>query len=126
MPFVIKGPSITINDGTYPAVLESVTTEPSQNPSIPGDVRRWTFLVEHDGKVEPLEALSSDATSPRSKVYAWLTALIGREPKAGETIEDPTGARCLLQITHNEKGFPKVSNVMPYAEPQQTIEGLPR
>jgi hypothetical protein len=126
VPFTIQGPQLEIADGTYPAVLESVTTEPSKTPTIPGDVRRWTFLIEHDGKVEPMDALSSTGTGPKTKSYAWLTALIGREPKAGETIEDPTGARCLLQITHNEKGFPKVSNVMPYAEPQQTIEGLPR
>lgn len=126
MPFEIKGPSIEIEDGTYPGTLQSVTTEPSKTASIPGDVRRWTWLVEHAGKIEPLEVLSSTGTGPKTKAYAWLTALIGRAPKAGEVIEDPIGTRALLQIVHNEKGYPTIAAVMPYAEPQQTLPGVPR
>lgn len=126
MPFTIQAPQVEIADGTYPAMLQGVTTEPSRTPSIPGDARKWTFLVEHDGKVDPIDALSSTGTGPKTKAYKWLTVLLGRAPQAGEVIEDPTGVRVLVQIIHNEAGFPKIENLLPYVEPQQTLPGVPR
>jgi hypothetical protein len=126
MPITIGGGSqIEIKDGTYPAVLESIETVASPSATIAGDARRWTFLVEHDGKVEPLSVFSSMNTGPKTKAYAWLTALLGEAPKSGQTY-DPVGKRCLLQVNHKESGWPDVAAVLPYAEPQQTIEGLPR
>ena len=123
MPFQITGPSLEIADGTYPAILEKV--EEYKHDTY-GDGRKWHWLVEHDGKVDPLSSITSNNTGPASKVYKYLSALLGRELKAGEKIEDPTGSRCLLQITHNSKGFPKVEAVLPFVNPQQTLEGIPR
>jgi len=104
MPFTIQGPQLEIADGTYPAVLESVTTEPSKTPTIPGDVRRWSFLVEHDGKVEPMDALSSTGTGPKTKSYAWLTALIQRPGKRSR-IRQAQGA-CFRSRTMR-RAFPR-------------------
>jgi hypothetical protein len=128
MPITIGGggSQIEIKDGTYPAVLESIETVPSPSATIAGDARRWTFLVEHDGKVEPLSVFSSMNTGPKTKAYAWLTALLGEAPKAGKTYEEPVGKRVLVKVVHKESGWPDVAEVLPYAEPQQTIEGLPR
>jgi len=70
--------------------------------------------------------LTSANTGPQSTSYARLTALLGRAPKSGETIQDPTGSRVLLTITKNEKGFPKVVAIAPYSDPQQVLEGVPR
>ena len=122
MPFEIPV-SVEIDDGTYPATLESV--EPYEHPQY-GLGRKWAWLIEHDGKLDSLTSITSGNTGPKSKAYAWLTALLGRAPKAGEKIEDPTGTRVLLQITHNDKGFPQVAAVLPYVAPQQELPGIPR
>jgi len=125
MPFTIPN-TLVIDDGVYPAVFEGVTEEQGQF----GLMRKWTFLVEHavDGvtKVDAITQITSGNTGPQSKSYQWLTALLGRAPAAGEEIDDPTGTKCLVTIAHNEKGFPKVTQVSPVVEPQQTLPGIPR
>ena len=123
MPFQITGPSLEIVDGIYPATLEKV--EEYKHDTY-GDGRKWHWLIEHDGTIDSLSSITSNNTGPKSKTYAYLEALTGRPLKAGEQIEDPTGTRILLQITHNDKGFPQVAAVLPYVEPQQALPGLPR
>lgn len=122
MPFEIPV-TVEIADGTYPATLENVDSY--THPQF-GEGRKWGWLIEHDGKIDSLTSITSNNTGPKSKAYGWLTALLGRPPKAGERIEDPTGTRVLLKITHNDKGFPQVAEVLPYVAPQQELPGLPR
>jgi hypothetical protein len=114
--------TVEIADGTYPAVVESIESGTGSF----GPQRKWSFLVEHDGKIDSISAITSGNTGPRSKAYAFLSGLLGRAPLAGEKIDDPTGTRCLVTITHNEKGFPTIGAVAPYQEPQQTLPGVPR
>ena len=121
MPFEItKG--VDIPEGSYPATLERVESGKGNF----GDFRTWHWLVEVNGNIESLRQFTSANTGPNSQSYKQLTALIGRPPQAGETIEDPTGSRVILQIGKNEKGYPKVTEVLPFVEPQQTIPGIPR
>ena len=61
-------------------------------------MRKWTWLVEHDGAIDAHTEMSSANTSPKSKSFAWLTGLLGKEPQVGERYEDPTGTRVLLQL----------------------------
>lgn len=114
--------TVEIDDGVYPAVLENVETAEGNF----GQYRKWSFLVDHDGKVDSLSALTSANTGPKSKSYAWLTVLFGKAPQAGEKLESPTGTRVLVTITHNDKGFPTVSDIAAYSEPQQVLPGVPR
>ena len=114
--------TIVIDDGTYPGVLERVESDQGQF----GTFRKWHWLVDHDGKVDPLSVITSGNTGPQSKSYKWLTALLGRAPQAGEKLETPAGTRVLLKIGHNEKGFATVLEVLSYSEPQQVMEGVPR
>jgi hypothetical protein len=124
MPFEISaGTQLQVPDGTYPAVLESVIEESGGKF---GAQRKWTFLVEHDGKIDSLSGLSSTNTSPGSKSYQWLSALLGKEPQVGERYEDPTGTRVLLQLKKNDKGYMKIEAVLPFEEPQQVLPGVPR
>lgn len=122
MPFEIPT-SLEIADGTYPATLEKV--ESYTHPQY-GDGRKWFWLIENNGSIDSLSTITSSNTGPKSKSYAYLSALLKRELKAGEKIEDPTGSRVLLTITHNDKGFPQVAQVLPFQEPQQELPGLPR
>ena len=114
--------TVEITDGTYPAVVESIVSgEGSYGPQ-----RTWSFLVEHDGKIDSISAITSGHMGPRSKAYAFLSGLLGRPLKAGEKIDDPTGSRCLVQVTHNEKGYPTIAAVQQYVAPQQELPGIPR
>lgn len=123
MPFTIeapKGPDIPA--GTYKAQLLKVETGQGQF----GSQRKWFWLVNVDGKGEELSVLSSTNTSPSSKSYKWLTALLGKAPQVGETIEDPTGKTVMLNIGPNDKGYPTILDIIPIVEPVQTEAGIPR
>ena len=119
--------TVNIEPGNYPAILEKVEVDNGQF----GEFRKWHWLVEtkdEDGrtKIESLTQLTSANTGPQSKSYQQLTALLGEAPKAGSSVESPTGKRVLLTIGKNAKGFPQVELVSPIVEPQQTLPGIPR
>lgn len=126
--FEIKNSGPDIPDGSYPAVLERI----EQDKGKFGDMLKWHWLVEvpaHDGKdaaIESLTQLTSANTGTGSVFYKVITALLQKELKAGDTAEDPTGSPAILVISRNEKGFPKVTDVLPKVDPQQTIPGIPR
>lgn len=123
MPFTIDPPKgANIPDGTYKAQLLSVGSSNGQF----GVQREWFWLVDVNNVGEELKAFSSGNTSPGSKAYKWLTALLGRAPQTGETIEDPTGKTVMLEIAKNEKGYPAIQAVLPIVEPVQTEAGIPR
>jgi hypothetical protein len=118
--------TVDVPDGNYTATLESVQEDTGNF----GKYRKWTWLVEAtiDGTLQivPLTQLTSANTGPQSKSYRQLTALLGEAPKAGQKIESPTGKRAIVTVTHNEKGFPKIDEIGPFVEPQQTLPGIPR
>lgn len=128
MPFEVTS-SVNVPIGTHPATLEKVVegTHPQY-----GANRKWYWLVEvpaddaGPARIESFMDFTSGNTSPSSVAYKRLTALLGRAPKTGEIIEDPTGTRVLLQFVEGEKGFPKVANILPYTPPQQVMDGVPR
>lgn len=123
MPFTIDPPKgANIPDGTYKAQLMNVASSEGQF----GTQREWFWLVDVNGAGEELKAISSANTSPGSKAYKWLTALLGRAPVTGETIEDPTGKTVMLVIAKNQKGYPAIADVLPIVQPQQVEAGLPR
>lgn len=122
-----------IPDGSYPAVLEKVEADRGQF----GDMRKWHWLIEvpahknDQGEdvaaaVVPLTQLTSANTGPQSTSYKQLSALLKRDLKAGEKVEDPTGNAAIVVIAKNSKNYPKIVDVLPKVDPQQTIEGLPR
>lgn len=120
--------TVEIEDGTYPAVVEAI--EPTEHATF-GKGRKWSFLVEHtaaDGtsKVDSISTITSSNLGPRSKAYAFLSGIEGRPLKAGERVDDPTGKRVMVTIGHNDKGFPTVTAVAAFQEPQQTLPGVPR
>lgn len=124
--FEITG--VKIEPGSYPAVLEKVEADKGQF----GDMRKWHWLVEvpatdgQEAKIEPLTQLTSANTGPQSFSYKILSALLKRDLKAGESVDDPTGNAAILVIGKNDKGFPKVTDVLPKQEAQEVLPGLPR
>jgi hypothetical protein len=122
MPFTITGGNSNIPPGTYKAQLTGVQ---DGIPTEFGTARRWTWLVDVNGEGQELNDLTSENNGPKSKSFGYLEVLIGRKPVAGETIEDPTGKTVLLEIGE-KNGWPKVSAVLPFAEPSQVEAGIPR
>lgn len=122
MPFEITQSGPDIPDGTYPAVLESVTEDTGQF----GKQRKWTWLIELNDQIIPLTCITSAVTSTGSKSYQLLAGLLGKEPVVGERYEDPTGTRVLVTIGRNKKQYPTVDSVQPFTEPQQVLPGVPR
>lgn len=123
MPFEVTASGPDIPDGTYKAQLIRVE---SGIKSQYGNVRKWFFLVDVNGRGEELSALTSEDTSSQSKAGKWLAALLGRPLVVGETVEDPTGKTVLVDIVRNKKDFPSIGEMRPFSEPTQVEAGIPR
>lgn len=123
MPFTVgsntKG---NVPAGNFPAVLEAVTITNIVSAFSPQgkDMREWHFLANVNGDMQPISGLTSMSTGPASNAYRWLAALLRRELKAGESIEDPIGQNCIVVVALNQKGYPAVKDVLPAASVEQT------
>ena len=103
-----------IDPGTYRGIVLSVEPARIETDEGPKDLLRWTFAVDVDGHGEEIDALSSRATSPRSKPYAWVTALLGRIPEPGERLKlgKLAGLSALVSIELDDNNYPKVGGLM--------------
>lgn len=123
MPFITvsQGRGSDIPDGVYPVVLVAIS-DPKTVTAVTGeragqdiDLIDWTFAIdggEHDGK--EIRVSSSTATSPRSKVYAFLTALLGgKAPNIDDGFEkdDLIGRMALATVRIDDRGWPKIENL---------------
>ena len=99
-----------VEEGTYEADFDGVAEGPDgqYGPSI-----KWQFTAYVEGEPTPVNGLTSTSTSVKSKGYEWLTAILGRQPGVGETIDLDAlkGARCKVLIEKNAKEWPGVAKV---------------
>lgn len=109
---------------TYPAVLTGIDPfKINEGTAEAKTLLRWDFMLagvedpEVPGQSLILDGVTSLATGPRSKMRAWVTALLGRalDEKIGLS-----GLRtalinkeCFVQVEINEAGYSKVANVVP-------------
>ena len=112
------GAPVELEDGVFAGTLvklESFTYEASEGPK---QLLRWTFSLDDyetgDHRVE-VEGVSSMAMGPKAKAYGWLTSLLGPErmlerPELRES--DLYGRECLVELTHNAEGYPRVKSVL--------------
>lgn len=114
-------PDQDIADGVYQVYLEKIDGPKIIVPKF-GDnagkevsIFEWLFVIEggdYDGR--DLQANSSTASGPRSKMYSWLTALLGGKPPAvGQQFgaQDLVGLRALATVSHSESMWPKLENL---------------
>jgi hypothetical protein len=103
-------PDQDIPDGVYPLILtdikdpRTVTAQRGPNAGQSFDLRDWVFAIDlpgHplDGRIH--EASTSMASGPKSKQYAYLTALK----------QDLLGRRALGTFQHDEGGWPQIVNL---------------
>lgn len=110
-------PQIDIEPGVYEVTLNAIsevrTIFPQSGPNAGKEVslRDWTFALE-DGT--ELRGSASVASGPKSKTYAWLTALLGgTPPEVGRaiTFTQLIGREALATIEIDEGGWPKIRNL---------------
>lgn len=110
-------PQTDIAPGVYEVTLLNISepreifpqTGPNAGKAV--QLRDWTFTLE-DGT--EIVGSASVASGPKSKTFAWLTALIGgTPPTVGEKYPKSqlVGREALATITIDEGGWPKITNL---------------
>lgn len=121
-------PFITVNqggaqiaDGVYPVTLvdikgpKTVTAQRGPKAGQDIDLLDWEFAIDegdYDGTV--IQASTSTASGPKSKMFGFLTALFGgKAPNVGAQFEliDLRGRRALATIRNDDQGWPRIDNL---------------
>lgn len=106
-----------IDPGTYWATLidisEPRTILPQTGPNAGKEVtlRDWTFALEDETEIR---GSASTASGPKSKTYAWITALLGGTPPAvGQKIpfSQLIGREVHVAVAVDEGGWPKITGL---------------
>lgn len=123
-PFVtIRSGGPDIPDGVYPVVLtaisdpRTVTAQRGPKTGQEVDLIDWTFAIDAPGN--PYDSLevnvsSSTASGPKSKMYAFLTALFnGVAPSVGTqlTKDQLIGRQALATIQKDEEGWLRITTL---------------
>jgi len=95
---------VKIESGIYPATLKSYEVREIQTRS--GETRKviiWTFEVATGDKTVDIDGMTSTKFSvgrKPSKAVQWVSALFGKELKAGDRInlDDLIGKECMVKI----------------------------
>jgi hypothetical protein len=124
MPFITvnaSGPDIP--DGVYPVVLadivgpRTVTAQRGPKAGQDIDLYDWLFHVDQPGTKydqQEISVSSSTASGPRSKMYAFLTALFGGvAPPVGSSFEKDQiiGRHALATLQKDEEGWLRIVNL---------------
>jgi hypothetical protein len=122
MPFIEvsqSGPDIP--DGVYPVVLvdikgpKTVTAQRGPKAGQDIDLLDWEFAVTDGPHADTVIAAStSTASGPRSKMYAFLTALFnGVAPQIGAGFEKPdlVGRMALATVKKDDSGWLRIENL---------------
>lgn len=133
--FEIRSGGPSMPDGVYPVILTDIkgpkTVVAQRGPNAGEEVQLfdWTFAVDQPG--HPLDGTeingsTSTSSGPRSKMFAWLTALLnGAAPAVGTAFEKEqlVGRRALATIQKDADGWPRLVNLgaMPVSMQQQSF-----
>lgn len=117
------GNVVPVPSGKYKASLTSVERKEGGNFS--GEFLVWTFLADVAGELLPCEGVTSTNQTQKGKAYKWLTALLGREPAVGESLDPPVGNQCIVEVVQKD-GYPRVDNVTAFSAAETVVDGIPR
>lgn len=121
--FEVKAGGVEIADGVYPVILTAITgpklVTAQQGPNAGKEIELfdWTYAIDAPGTPEhdtEITASTSTASGPKSKMFSWLTALLGGKPPAVGTkfeVTDLVGRAALATIRTGESGWPKLENL---------------
>lgn len=115
-------PQLDIDPGAYEVTLLSIegprTILPQTGPNAGKevDLYDWTFTLE-DGT--EIRGSTSTSSGPKSKLYAWLTALLGGTPPPTDSkfsVDDLIGRMAVATIAIEESGWPRITNLSAVAK----------
>jgi len=120
-PITVTGGGPDIADGVYTVVLtaidgpKSITPQRGPNAGQTVTIFDWTFeILDGDYGGSTLRGTTSAASGPRSKMYAWLTALLGgTPPQEGRVLEEDEllGQVCLATVQRDDSGWPRIEQL---------------
>jgi len=118
---VSSGGTSDVEEGVYAVRLVSIsdpkTVTAQRGPKAGQDIQLldWTFaIVSGSNKDKELVTSTSTASGPKSKMYAFLTALEGgRPPAVGKSFEktDLIGRMALATVGLDDGGWPRITNL---------------
>lgn len=117
MPLVEVQPRAEVAAGTYEAVVTNVEKDiivprTGRNAGQDVPILRWNFTI--DGVDDRIESITGrDPSSEKSNLFKYFVAVLGSDKKAwmdAET-EDLVGKKCLVTISINDDGWPRVDSV---------------
>lgn len=130
---VSAGAPITdIAPGVYEVTLTDISDVryilPQTGPNAGKEVglRDWKFALE-DGT--EITGSASTASGPKSKTFAWLTALLGGTPPAigqGFPRSQLVGRMALATIAVDEGGWPRITNLSAQPRARSTPVAAPQ
>lgn len=136
MSFIeIKAGGPDIPDGVYPVELTSVsdpktvTAQRGEKAGQDMDLIDWSFNImsgPHAGT--ELQASTSLNSGPRSKMYAFLTALFGgNAPPIGTRLEksDLVGRQAQAVVQRDDSGYVRVKNLLALPTGVQQVAAAP-
>lgn len=125
-------PQSDIEPGTYEVTLIDISEpriiNPQTGPNAGKEVtlRDWTFALE-DGT--EIRGSASTASGPKSKTFAWLTALLGGAPPVvGQSYprSQLIGREALATIAIDEGGWPRITNLSARPKTKAAPAAAPR
>lgn len=110
-----------VPDGVYPVTLTQIsdpkTVTAQRGPKAGQEIQLldWTFAID-EGELEgaELQTSTSLASGPKSKMFGYLTALLGgKAPAIGSSFEKSAliGRRALATVRADDNGWPRIENL---------------
>lgn len=124
VPFIeVKQGGSEIEDGVYTAVLTAIsdprTVTAQRGPRAGQDIDLidWTFSIDDPGgrfDGQSIDVSSTTASGPKSKTFAYLTALQGGvAPSVGQRFEkgDLIGRSVIITVHKDGEGWPRIQSI---------------
>lgn len=119
MPLITvkSGAPTDIKPGAYEVTLtalegpRSIVPQSGPNAGQEVEILDWTF---HTEDALQIDGTTSTASGPKSKLYAWLTALLGGvAPATGQQFEADQliGRMAIATIEVNDGGWPRIASL---------------
>lgn len=117
-----SGAPSDVEPGTYTVILTELsdpkTVLAQKGPRAGEEIEllEWTFTID-EGELEGTQLRDSTSTSsgPKSKLFGWVTALLGKAPAPGVGFEkaDLVGRRALASVIVGDSGWPRIGSLIP-------------
>jgi hypothetical protein len=102
-------------DGTYPGVITAIEVRESNK----GDFLVWEVDALTENGPVPVSGTSENKLDRPTRTRRWAEAVLGRELEEGEDVhfDRLIGQPVLVVVARNDKGWAKIADILPPADP---------